>query len=307
MQRPDRKYDGLPSKGDEIPRMIRSGLGFHTFEVTDYEEFLEKVVPHFRENRDYIWRGSRDPNWHLISRLTRHLQKRQEGMDYDEWTQEASRLTAQQVCHYLMDIRGVEEMSPAHLALLDCLKEKLAGNERSFSDVLNTITDDQRRLVFELFAQGQHHELATPLLDWTRSPHVALFFAFEQWDSRIDDEGHRVLYALNRKIIEKKMPLGRVVKDNGILFIESMAARNPRLIGQSGLFTFSPSHLSIESWVIDSYGKKPGLPVLLRFLVRNKSRKDCLADLELMNIHSRSLFPDLSGAARSSNYLLERP
>ncbi|MEI9966923.1 MAG: FRG domain-containing protein [Candidatus Moraniibacteriota bacterium] len=166
--------------------------------------------------------------------------------------------------------------------------------------------NEQRRLVFELFAQGQHHELSTPLLDWSRSPQVALFFAFEELDSRIDDEGCRVVYALNRTIIERRAPPTSVIKENGIMFFESMGHRNPRLIGQSGLFTFSPSHLSIEKWVIDNYINKPDLPILLRFMIRNKARKECLADLDLMNIHSRNLFPDLIGVGRAANYILER-
>jgi hypothetical protein len=104
------------------------------------------------------------------------------------------------------------------------------------------------------------------------------------------------------------LPPGKAIDSEGIFFEDSTGDRNPRLIAQSGIFTFSPSYISIEKWVVENYAgpSRRDLPVLLRFLIRNKARKDCIADLDLMNIHPRSLFPDLIGAARSCNYLLER-
>jgi hypothetical protein len=192
---------------------------------------------------------------------------------------------------------------------LDDLKHKLADHLESFKYA----TRGRRGLTpatlleNDWWALGQHFGLATPLLDWTRSPFAAAYFAFEL---NADPTDYRVVYGLDQNAVKLRNNdlLEGLSLEKGrprvIEFIDPMSDENQRLVSQGGLFTRAPVGISIEQWVADEFGGSSAA-ILLKIEIPNQDRITCLRTLERMNINHLSLFPDLSGASRYTNLKLE--
>lgn len=298
---------------------IRAGYGYYTFEVDSYVEFIHKIAPKFvgvrlsngspsdLEPQEFIWRGMRDPSWTLQSSLSRFVSDkiRVTGLD---WQREVSEMTTQHVIAGINQMRGLGLLTRQHDDLYQELLRHLGKRYISFVSVLDSLTPSQVFLTLELFSMGQHYGMLTPFLDWTSIPLIALYFAFEQMDERRDGEGYRVVFALNQTALRKFCPPNEAIGPDSILCLGSMAHDNPRIIAQSGVFTFVPAHLPVDQWVVSRWKDTPlpgNVPILFRFLIRNGGRPRCLQELAAANIHARTVFPDRFGAALHSNFLLE--
>lgn len=167
----------------------------------------------------------------------------------------------------------------------------------------------------ELWAVGQHHGLQTPLLDWTYSPYVALFFAFSKTDSVEEkDNPYRAIYVLNKTFVADD------VRCPDIRMFEPRKDYHGRLVNQAGLFTFSPYDSTIENKLADTIGSddfdddelrnadeaaQPNLiaKYICKIYIRNEDRDGCIRHLRRMNVHHASLFPDLIGASDYCNLI----
>lgn len=266
--------------------------------VESWEKFLEAMrdPQHNRASSEWVYRGQRGGNWPLASTLGRKFDG---GSIPDDKRQ-------QLLSQFELSMRG-----------------------RGYD--LSAFNGEDAEI--EKWAIGQHNGLLTPLLDWTRSPFIALFFAFNTADDA-EKNPSRAVYCVNMSALRNAL-------GDQTLFRDPMGHNNSRLVNQAGLFTMVPDDDdNFASYVINTLqeeGVVSAEPVtqtaavdspdseesvveytitdnlsdqlkqyIQKIHIPNSGRMDCLATLRKMNIHNGTLFPDAQGASLYCNDWLER-
>lgn len=166
-------------------------------------------------------------------------------------------------------------------------------------------------------AMMQHHGAPTRLLDFTKSPYVAAFFALERADgdaavyalntARLQHLGPRFDPHLTRDVIDPRLPgqFERLFVGNvhPLLWFGEPAEMDRRLVAQSGLLVM-PGLLDCPlDQLLAEYDSDE--PLIEKVVLGPELRRAAMHALYRMNITQATLFPDLEGLARSIGYELE--
>jgi hypothetical protein len=173
----------------------------------------------------------------------------------------------------------------------------------------------------------QHYGAPTRLLDWTRSPYVAVFFAVEDTN---EEEGDRALWAIYTPVLQwacvKALVASGLSRDTAeaLVFTRSHELVSELVAGTvtaDAVFPVEPWQFDFRQAVQQSIFLCPGNvmksfrdnlravaalcepdwpgPAVVKVEIGPNVRREALQDLRMMNVTAASLFPGLDGFARS--------
>ena len=239
----------------------------------------------------FVWRGHADERWKLQPSLYRCQNTSKALNEYGANGSTANLLQAH--C-------SIPKQSLRHAFALRASSREL-------------IKDDE-----QMWAYAQHHGARAPLLDWTRSPMVAVFFALAQYVESLDSEANdfaqgniviwglwdvvidSVVYAYNLKTVKvSSLPTAE------FSLVESHFPGNSRIVAQQGVFTYFNLETPLEKFVKSNAGDPVGPestdPSLIRVEIPKTETIRALTSLNRMGINYRTLYPDIEGACRHAN------
>jgi hypothetical protein len=245
--------------------------GIREFRLESWEHFTTVLIERVLDwgGGPIIWRGQSSASWALESSFDRAVRR--------------------------TDAQPTEELAQRHLE-----RFKRATRGRRSSTANSNLSDD------EWWTLGQHYGLATPMLDWTYSPYVALYFAFLD-NACADPEGTRAVWAMHMVSLEwLNMRAASDASSDVMQFrlLDPFVDENARLVNQNGIFTRGPVGMTLDGWTRKLVHESEHTIVMVKFSVNGEGRENCLRHLNQMNINHVTLFPDLEGASRHCNHQL---
>ncbi|HYD30562.1 MAG TPA: FRG domain-containing protein [Azospirillaceae bacterium] len=214
-------------------------------------------------------------------------------------------------------IRGDNGREPA-LSLPEYEERLVEAFQRQALPFLDQIPDSH----LNWLSVAQHYQLPTRLLDWTRNPLIALYFAANNrgvytppqgwedvfvfvWEVSDTLDSHRHMLPLDRVAGFRPMGDGLIADERasagrGVLLFNPPILSS-RTASQEGLFSFEPRISEIS---FPEVAETAGLS-LTRIRVRGGARLGILKHLNRLGVETGKLFPDLPGLCAHQKWVAE--
>jgi hypothetical protein len=229
-----------------------------------WQDFKALVFAHVRAPGQMIYRGQRDASWHLATTL-----------------------------HRTGLVRTPEELKTYADHVVPGLHDALeAWIGRSWK-----LSEPNQLAEFLAFAQ--HHGFPTPLLDWTFSPYIAAYFAFEGLNHLAPQCEHAAVYAFDQAAWCRayRQVLDFAVFTPHVSILKPRQAGNHKLLVQQGIFTFG-TVVDVEEHI--QLNEKDGMQFLVKYEIPSTERAHIIRELTLMGITAIQLMPSTESVCKKA-------
>ncbi len=272
-----------------MPKRYTEDSGVRVTQCDSWDDFIQALrVTNTKPPVPRAYRGHADPCWKLSSPWDRLIEHQE---------------TANRKAGLTIDVRkfyrlNISDEKPDDTWLI------------KFKNLVSTMPDTPDHSNWtkvDWWAFGRHFGLKTPLLDWSKSPFIAAFWAFtgRVFAENIEPEITPLKYyklPSYRPVVVWELLAAPNISSSEFGFVDNVRYELHRQRAQSGIFTIlnHASFIDLESY-LDSVGKAGYLE---KFEIPCSSAQDAsiaLSDLDRMNINYGTVFPDPEGAARQAN------
>ena len=145
----------------------------------------------------------------------------------------------------------------------------------------------------------QHHGYPTPLLDWTHSPFIAAYFAFNDLSFQDLRDGQKIrIHMFDKKAWVTDFPQQTNLRVHTPHFsiLETLAIGNPRMVPQQALASVT-NVADIETYILEC--EKLRSKIYLKVIdLPAATWAEAVKELRMMGITAGSLFPGLDGTCK---------